>query len=240
MIINPYAYATGGGGATLYDEVMADSPLFYFQMGEASGTTAVNAAGGTDGAYFGGYTLGNAALYAGGPTSYAVSVNTGRAYFPGASMPATMNEMTMGCVFRPSSVTGLHHYQTRDRSHFATSSARMWQWLNNGANMSFTKITGGTATVNAAHGMTAGTAYIAHARVTSGGVVTLFVNGASIGGGTIASANYGGAGDAEVEIGNRATTNEGIVGDRYSDAFLITSALSDARILAHAQAAGFA
>jgi Concanavalin A-like lectin/glucanases superfamily len=40
MIINPYSFA--GGGATYADEVLADSPLAYWRLGESSGTTAVD------------------------------------------------------------------------------------------------------------------------------------------------------------------------------------------------------
>lgn len=56
-------------------DVIADSPTAYWRLGEASGTTAVDASGnGNDGTYSGGFTLGQAGAIAGDPNK-AVRLN---------------------------------------------------------------------------------------------------------------------------------------------------------------------
>jgi hypothetical protein len=228
-------------GPTLYDQIMADSPLIYLRLGEASGTTAVNAAGGTNGAYYGMVSLGNPALYTGGPTSFSPADGAGRAYFPGTAMPGGISEITLGVVFRPTALTGLRYLVTRDRSTVVGTGNRFWQWRINGPNFDFIKITGGTQQISAAHGLVAGVPAIVHARVTSAGAVTMFVNGSSVGGGNVtASISYGAPDNAEVAVGNLGASNSATVGDRYSEAFVIPTAISDARSLAHAPAGGFA
>lgn len=52
-------------GRPYYDEVMADSPLAYWRLGEASGTTAADAVGSHAGTYVGSPTLGVAGAIAG-------------------------------------------------------------------------------------------------------------------------------------------------------------------------------
>lgn len=226
------------GGPTLYEEIMADSPWLYMRLGEASGTTAQNeVASRPEGTYSGSISLGNAAIYTGGPTCYSPSANTGRAvYVPGGSEASSSN-MTLVMVYKPSSVTGVHQLLSRDTSSGGT---RYYQWRTNGANLEFVKITGGVDTKAVAHGMTAGVACILHVRVTSDGVVTFFRNGASLGGGTMAAASYLTNGSSGFYVGNRGGVNEAVTGDKFSEAAAFAGALSDARILAHAKAAGLA
>ena len=228
------------GGPTLYAELMADSPWLYMRLAEASGTVAENeVASRPEGSYpvGGGVSLGNAAIYTGGPTCYSPSANTGFAvYSPGGS-EASSSDMTLVLVYKPSSVTGVHQLLSRDTSSGGT---RYYQWRTNGANLEFVKITGGVDTKSVAHGMTAGVACILHVRVTSGGVVTFFRNGASLGGGTMAAATYLNNSGSGFYVGNRGGVNEAVTGDKYSEAAAFAGALSDARILAHAKAAGFA
>lgn len=228
----------GGGSGSLYSEVMADSPWMYLRLGESSGSTATNEVGGTNGVYQGSYTLGNAALYSGGPTCYGPSSTTGRVTLAPAAIP-TLNEMTIACIVKFPSLSGIHQIIVRDRNTMSTGN-RYFQWRINGSNMEFVKITGGTATVSAAHGMTAGVACMLHVRVTSAGAVTMFRNGVAISAGlSVAAANYGSSDAAEMTISNRGASSEAVSGDQYSEAACFASALSDARILAHAQAAGF-
>jgi hypothetical protein len=233
MLLNPYAFAAAGG-LSLFAEVMADSPFMYLRLGEASGTNADNEVGATDGTYSGSYSLANAALYSGGPTSMAITANTGRCTWPGTSVPA-LNQMTIGCIVRPNAVTGIRQLISRD----IDAGTRFWQYRTNGANLEFVKITGGVQTVSVAHGMSATTAYILHARVTSGGSVSLFKNGALLTTGSVTAANYGGSAATNIVIGNRSTNNEGQTSDRFSECFVIATAISDARILAQAHAGGF-
>lgn len=227
--------AVGTSGPTLYAELMADSPWLYMRLGEASGATAENEVGTPEGSYSGSVSLGNAALYSGGPTCYSPSSNTGRVTYVSGAGASSSAAATFVLVYKPSSVTGIHQLLTRDGA-----GGRFYQWRTNGANMEFVKITGGVDTKSVAHGMTAGVACIVHVRVTSGGVVTFFRNGASLGGGTLASASYLTNDGTGFYVGNRGAVNEAVTGDQFSEAAAFASSLSDARILAHAQAAGFA
>lgn len=229
--------AAVGGGLTLYDEIMADSPWLYMRLGEASGTTAENEiASRPEGTYSGSVSLGNTAIYTGGPTCYSPSANTGRAQYVANGSEGSASNVTLAVVYKPSSLSGIHQLVSRDTSLGGT---RFYQWRTNGANLEFVKITGGVDVAIVAHGMTAGVACILHLRVTSGGVVTFFRNGAALGGGTIAGATYLDGSGTGIYVGNRGGANEAITGDRYSEVTVFGSSLSDARIAAHAAAAGF-
>ncbi len=230
--------AIAGGVGPLYTEIMADSPWMYLRLGESSGSTAVNEVVGTNGAYQGSYTLGNSALYVGGLTCYGPSSTTGRVTLAPGAIP-TLNAMTIGAIVKFNSLSGVHQIVVRDRNTSSTGN-RYFQWRINGTSMELIKITGGTATVSATHGMTAGVACMLHVRVSSGGAVKMYRNGVAISSGlSLAAANYGSSDAAEITIGNRGASNEAVSGDQFSEVFSFATDLSDARILAHAQAAGF-
>ncbi len=230
----------GGGGGSLRDEIMADNPLFYLRLGEASGTVAENETSATEGGYFGTSSLGNSPLYTGGPTSYGPADASARAYFPGGALGG-FTSMTLGVIVKLAALTDSRYLITRDRSSVIGSGNRYWQWYVNGANVTFTKIGGSVQAYSVAHGgITAGVPVMVHVRVTAAGAVTHFVNGSPLGTGAVSLLDYGNNGNAEVAVGNRGAANDGRIGDRFSEAFLIASDISDARILAHAVAAGFA
>ena len=59
---------------TYASEVLADTPLAYYRLGEASGTTLVDSSGNArDGTYAGSPTLGAASLLVSDPSNTAVS-----------------------------------------------------------------------------------------------------------------------------------------------------------------------
>src|SRR5690606_18426707 len=118
---------SGGGGGSLEDAVLSHNPFMFFPHGVASGTTAINEGTGVDGLYSGGYSLGNAALYTGGPTSLAMTATSGRCAYPAASAPSSMTAMTVGTVYRPAAVVGIRHILARDHD----SGTRQFQFRTN-------------------------------------------------------------------------------------------------------------
>lgn len=235
------ASTSGGGGGDLYDEIMADNPYFYLRLADESDAVALNEVGPPHGAYYGNVVLGGAPLYEGGPPSYTSLDAGGRGYFPGSAFPGTLEPaLTLGVVVSLVDTTGVHQLLTRDRSALGFGN-RFWQWRTNGANMEFVKITGGTASFARPHGMAAGEPAIVHLRITPDGLVSLFVNGSRLGvAQSIPGGNYGSNDLSELAVGNRGAASEARPGDHFSEAFGVFAALSDARILAHAQAGGFA
>lgn len=235
FLLNPYRFGASSGGP-LYDAIMADSPFMYLRLGEASGTVAANAAGSTNGTYGNSYSLGNTALYTGGPTSYSATGSGGRVLFPQSAIPGTLNEFTLGVIAKIPAFTGTHQIISRDLG----PSARYWQWTLTGTTMNFVKIKTSVQSGSASHGATAGTACMFHLRVDSSGNVKMYRNGVAFSSGlTVTAVNYGGGASGAISIGNRDGVNEAISGDVFSEAFACATALSDARIAAHAAAAGF-
>lgn len=226
----------GGGGGSFEDLILSHNPFMYFRHGEPSGTTAVNDGSGSDGTYSGGYSLGNAALYAGGPTSLAITANTGRCTLPVASMPASMHAMTLGAVWRPNAVTGVRQIITKD----ADSGGRRWQFRTNGGSIEFVK-TAVIQVVSRTHGLSAGVPVFVACTVSATGVVKLFKNGVLLGAaGAVTAADYGSNSLPDIAIGSRATHNEGQANDRFSDTFIIASDISESAVMAIAVAGGFA
>ena len=236
MLIDAYRFATAPA-LSLYDEIMSDNPFMYLRLGEASGTNANNENGATDGTFSGTHTLGNTALYSGGPTCFRVTGTDGRCAWPGASIPS-LTQLTLGVIYKPSSSSGIRHIFTIDQD---SGGSRRFQFRYVGTNLDWIKIVGGVESVPRTNGMSVGTAYLLNVTITTGGLVKLFVNGSQIGSNaTIGAVDYGGSSATDLVIGNRGTHNEGQSTDEFSEAYAIATAISDARILAHAQAAGFA
>jgi hypothetical protein len=232
----------GGGGGALYDLVMSDLSSFggfYLRLGESSGTTAANEAGSPSGTFSGApstITLGNPALYPGGPTAMAVVTNHGRVSFPGTSVPA-LNSMTLGMVVKLPAVTGVRPIITRDDNGFGAT--RFFQFRVNGSNLEFIKIVGGVEVVARAHGMSAGDAALLMVTIATGGTTKMFKNGAKLGADAAHSgANYGGSNATEIQGGNFYNSNFGVPGDQFSEMFVLAGELSEARVAAYGTAVG--
>lgn len=239
MMIVGQRIAANSAGGTLFDEIMADSPFMYLRLGESSGTTANNEAGATDGTYSGSWTMGQAALYTGGPTCVEVNADsTSRVLWPESGIPGTMPALTLGCVFQSPMAGSTTMLICRDRD---SGGSRYWQWRIESTNIRWIKIAGGVEAVDRAHGLSANTPYILHVTVDSSGNVKLYKNGVQLGStGTITAQDYGGAGSTtDIAIANRAAGSDALDDMKYSECFAIASAISDARIAAHAAAAGF-
>lgn len=227
----------GGGGTTLAEMVLADIATFggvYLRLGEASGTAAENEAGTPEGSYLNTPSLGNAALYTGGPTSMRTTASNQAASFPVAGIPATMEQMTLGVIVKPAALTGLRHLVNRDSD---AGGGRRWQFRLNGSSVQFVKIPGTPQTITATHGMSVGQAHLLMVTVTAGGTVKLFGNGVSLGSGSVTPVtNYGGGG-LDLLVGNRGLLIEG-TDNTYSEAFLIFGDLEDARVAQYGAAVG--
>lgn len=220
--------------ATLYDEIMADSPAYYFRHAEPSGTTMENEVG-ADGTYAGsGITLGSAALYPGGPTSVRLPSSGGSGYGQktGGTLPA-LTAMTLMCVVQFTTLSGLRGLISNDNG----SSPRTWQWRMNGGTMEFVKIVGGVSVPSFATGFSTGVSYMLHVTITSGGAITFYVDGVSAHTASMAAADYGSVAEI-IQIGF-ASAGVGLANAFFSESAIFASALSGTRVAAHAAAAGF-
>lgn len=227
--------AAGSGGGSLYDEIMADSPAYYFRHSEASGSVMENEVG-TDGVYMaGGITLGSAALYAGGPTSVRIPSSGGSGYGAknGGTLPS-LTEITLMTIVQFTSLSaGLRALISSD---IGSGADRKWQWRMSGSTMQFIKVAG-PQTVQSALSVTTGTPYMLHVTVSSGGLVTFYVNGTSVHSASISAHDYGSVAE-NIQIGLNSA-GAGYINGFLSESAIFPTALSGARVSAHAAAAGF-
>lgn len=213
--------------------VLADSPLGYWRLGEASGTTAADSSGNSrSGIYSGGPTLGAAGLVTGdAATSVDLDGSNDQVSVGYASWFDT-DFITVEAIVRPDAFGGERQIMDRD------GTARIFQFRfeTDGRPNFFPWNSGGTvvgATSSAA--LSTGTPY--HIAGTfDGSNVRLYVNGSQV-----ASAALGGVlqkGSTPLAIG--ASQGGSFFDGRFQEAAYYGTALSAARILDHAQKAGLA
>jgi len=165
-------------------EVLADSPLAYYRLGEASGTTMTDSSGnGRNGTYSGGVTLGVAGLLT-GDANTAADFNGSTQYgdiTDGAWMDVTT--VTLEAWIKPDDLSALRFIVARDLGNFDGDNGRFWHlrvtsdgkpelifWASDGGSAQF--VTGPTA-------LTVGTRY--HLAGTyDGSVGRLYVNGSQV------------------------------------------------------------
>lgn len=226
----------GGGGGTLYDEIMADIAIYgglYFRHGEASGTTMLNAAGGSDGAYSGSPLLAQPALYTGGPTSFAAqSAKFGEYTTAMTGAP----QMTLVAIVKLISYGGTYGgIISRD---IGSGGGRKFHWrMKNTGEMEFVNV--GYSTTHAASSIfTAGTPVIVSVTLGNTGSNTLhmYKNGVQVAVSNMGVIDWGAAGDP-IQIGHMLG---GFTANSYfSESAVIYGELSGARMAAYAAAAGF-
>lgn len=87
--------------------VMSDGPAAYWRLGEASGTTAIDEMGASNGTYSGGFTLGAAGALANDPNT-AVDFNgsTGQVSVPSAPTLALTSQVTIEAWVNPDTLAG--------------------------------------------------------------------------------------------------------------------------------------
>lgn len=232
FVINPFAFSTtSGGSGTLYDAIMDDNPDFYYRLNEASGTNADNSAGGLDGTYSG-VTLNQPPLYSGGGASIRLNNGTQHVEVP-STYPTSTGAITLMCVIKPNTVTGIKSIITKDQG----SGGRSFQWRTNGSSLEFLKVIGGTSMVSKTAAITVGVTCMLHVTISAAGAVTLYINGAAVQTGSFPPTNF--VSSNPIRIGYAAGI--GVGNDAFiSDVAGFRAALSTVRCLAHAQAAGFA
>jgi hypothetical protein len=232
MIINPFMFKSSA--TTYHDAVAADNPLMWLRFAELSGTTAVNSgSAGINGAYSGGYTLGQSSL-CGDAGDYAVALNGTTGYIPiGAQTdlrPA--NNFTFeALIITPTIATTMA----------IISHGYLGAMLRVGASrLNLVKsysVDRGSSSVT----LLSNTRYLVGVTISAAGVSTFYVNGVAAGNGATAS-DYGSptqtlkVGVDTDSVGNRTNYWNGII----DEPAIYPTALSAARMLAHAQAAGLA
>lgn len=246
QIVTQYSYTGSSSSATLtyasgyHSAVLADSPIVYLTLDDASGTTAVDSSGNAHhGTYVGSPTLGASPLL---PTAGGQAVTFARA----SSQYVTLGDVTaldgitsawsLECWMKPSATgnSGLaliSHGYDGSRVAFALG----FGLSDNGSNLQGGFYNGGWHVVDAG-AVTASTVY--HVVVTwDGTVLTLYKNGNS------AATNTPGSGPSNAAqttyVGRRwDTSGGGIYFDGVLDEVAIYgSALSSTRVAAHYSAA---
>lgn len=223
----------GGSLATLYSEIIADSPAFYFRHADVSGTTAANEVG-TSGTYSAGIALNQTALYTGGPVCALFSGGTQATVIPASTLTAA-TDLTFMYILKPTSVSGFQMLLCRDN----LSEPRYFQSRMNGASLEFVKIVDGTVTISEPDVFEADVASMIHIVINGAAdTIKFYQNGSEILSASLDGTNYGDA-SQDLRFGYNAGGAAGYNG-YVSEVAAFASALSAGRCLVHAQRAGFA
>lgn len=243
MIVDPYRF----GAANYVAEVMADSPVWFGRLNEASGTTATNLGSlGTNGTYS---THATTLHSSGGPISGGGYIEVGQpsasSQMPGLSLGIANNyntTLTMELLFAPaaSQPASLAHILSKNQ-YFATAFFNFPIALVIDSALKLTlRIDSGTdfvvnTQINYATALTAGNWYHIVCVYRGSGLCEIYLQGVQVASSTIAyntptnsdswrvgSATDGGAGAA-------LNTASG----KYAEVALYSTALSSARIAAH-------
>lgn len=209
--------------------VLADAPLGYWRLGEASGTTMVDSSGnGRNGTYAAGVTLGTAGLIT-GDTDTAVTVSTaGGAGAIANDTWMNVDTFTAEAVFNCTSL-GTRNIITRDVSGLGSTSSA-WRIRINSSKIQFLLWHTGLTTLTGSTTIIANTKY--HVAVTYDGVnMKIYLNGVQDA--TSAQSGAVRAVNTQITIGDLAATGGQFVGVLDEAAFYGT-ALSSTRLAAHA------
>lgn len=221
-------------------EVLADSPLAYYRLGESSGTTLVDSSGnGRNGTFAGGVTHGAGRLQL-ADTDTATDFNgtTGKAT---VSSPTWLNNaaITIECLYQPDVISGQRQLVDRDEASGA-GGVRQWQWRITSAGkleaILFTSA--GTKTVTGGTTLTAGAKH--HGAVVYDGTdIRLYLDGVLDAAPVAAAGTLTSAGTQALTIGY--SWFNGGAGSSFFDGIIdevaiYSTALSAARIAAHVAA----
>jgi len=223
---------------TYASEVLADSPLAYYRLGEASGTTMGDSSGnGRDGAYNNPPVLGAAGLLV-GDSNTAADFNGSDDYanvVGGAWVDVTTVSIEAWAK-RDGTPPSQYVIVNRDDGNFTGSNMRHWSLAINSANkatFAFWASDGGaTQVVTSTTTLSDGVAY--HLVGTyDGSVGRLYVNGVQEATVTIAGAIQISATTADVRIGRSASSSTLFFNGIIDEIAIYSGALSATRILAH-------
>lgn len=216
--------------------VLADSPRWYAKHNESvNATGCVNYGSAGTGTYVTKLSNSAAPIFTGGDLCWN---NTASDYcnITFDALPAGTDEFTLEIVVNENTLSSFQALIDRDPE----SGTRIWQWrLTNTGSMEFIRLIGGVQTISAAAVVTAGTTAILGVRLKTDGELTLWKNGAIVATGTMPTGLEWGSGSLGLRVLRR------LQGDSANNAKCAASiiydyALSDARMLVHAQEAGLA
>jgi hypothetical protein len=217
-------------------EVLADSPLAYYRLGDASGTTMTDSSGnGRHGTYFNSPTLGATGLLL-GDSDTAVELSGSLQYMsvPDDNAYDGLSAFTITARIKLTSVTGVRMIVSRDDS--TTGGGRSFQFRMNGNKLEFVKIAGGVVTVAGGTSLSTGVEYSVAARF-DGSTAKVYVDGVQDGTGTMT----GTLGTVTELLRLGASRSSGGTVNFFSgtldEVALFASALSPTRIAAHHAAA---
>ena len=233
MILNPFVFGGGGGATPYYDAIMADSPALYLRLDELTGAPInYGSATLTGGSYVTGSIRGEPSL-CGDAGDYAVNIpGTGRVqadFAAGAVFPA--NDFTMEALI----VLGSNGFRPIMSGHVPSNlSAGVPLLRVNGNKLNFLRSQVadlGSSTTSLA----TLTTYHVAVTVSSGGLVTFYLNGAADGTGS-AYASFP-TNNESICVGQEQTIYnlfDGII----DEVAVYHTALSGTQLAAHAAAAG--
>lgn len=216
-------------------EVLADSPLAYWRLGDASGTTLTDSSGNGHNGTYSSITLGTTGLLAGdSDTAATFNGSSSNGLVTGASWmnTGTATSLTVEAIIKPTGVSGTHNIADRDFQ----SAARVFQFRLNGNKLEFITIGGtvGIVTATSITSLSAGTAY--HVAATfDGSNIRLYING-TLDRTVVASGSLNTTGLSDLSVG--ATYGGGGVltsffGGVIDEVAYYNSVLSGTRLAAH-------
>jgi hypothetical protein len=208
-------------------EILADSPLLYYRMGDASGTTMTDSSGGgRNGAYVNSPTLGTTGLVSDANTAVTMaSASSQRATVTDDNSLDGLTAITVEAWIKPTTVPSSQAYIiSRDGS-----TNRSFQFRLNNHKVEFIKVPNGTVTASSAASINAGD--LRHvAAVYNGTDIRIYINGV-LDGTPAATTGDLGTVARDLEIGARSSAGfyDGII----DEVAVYTTALSSTRIAAH-------
>lgn len=236
ILVNPYRF--GAAAASYSAEVLADSPLVWPRQGDPSGSTMTDSSGNVrHGTYPSVPTLAVAGLVA-GDADTAANFN-GSTNYGSIADAAWMDvaNITVEAIIKPDVVNVIKSIIDRDQN----GASRIFQFrVSNTAKlqMVYWTTTGGPFTVSGATSLVAGTAYHV-AAVYDGATLKLYLNGAQDA--SVAQAGSLQVGTALLAVGRNSSAVGGAAwfDGVIDEPAMYGTALSAARIDAHATAAGY-
>lgn len=228
MLINPFVFGGGGGGGGAYfAEVMADNPVLYLRLAELAGNPVNSGSVTLTGGSYNSVTRGQPTL-CGDAGDYSVTANTSMVSATFASSAVfKANNFTLEAIIKPSDVSG-----TRAIISGSVGGCPYMRINNGKLNLLSSQFSDqGSSTTN----MTAGNTYHVAVTVQTGGAVAFYINGVAAGTG-ISFASFT-SGNTAAYVGQELGSFDQFIGD-LDEVAVYHTALSGARIAAHAAAAG--
>lgn len=237
VLLNPSRFGGGGGGGGGFSgEVLADSPLAYWKLDETSGTTAADSSGNSRTATYSFVTPGSASLLTDGSGHSATLIqDTGGGVNIASAAWMNVSALSVEALIKFSSAVDASNGDAIV-SRYGAGGAQWLLWRNTAGKLAFQLQISGTGFINCTGTTTAtlGTRYDVGA-TWDGSTAKLFVGGTQEA--SIAAAGSLVASTEALRIGcysNSAGTVPGALVDEVS---FYGTALSGARMTAHAAAA---